>query len=63
MPYKKLPLKSLLVNSGNDRHGELQDETTAIAWLFTHHEQLMRNLARDLATTGETTSRSMTMTS
>lgn len=53
MPYKKLPLKSLLVNSGNDRHGELQDETTAIAWLFTHHEQLMRNLARDLATTGE----------
>lgn len=53
MPYKKLPLKSLLVNSENDRHGELEDEATAIAWLFTHHEQYMRSLARDLASTGE----------
>lgn len=53
MAYKKLALKSLLVNSANDRHGELENETAAIAWLFTHHESAMRKLAKDLAETGE----------
>ncbi|RUU39463.1 hypothetical protein EOD08_14825 [Mesorhizobium sp. M6A.T.Ca.TU.002.02.2.1] len=53
MAYKKLAIKSLLVNSANDRHGELENETAAIAWLFTNHEQYMRNLARDLVGTGE----------
>ncbi|MGO7985206.1 hypothetical protein [Rhizobium leguminosarum] len=53
MTYKKLALKALLVNSANDRHGELENETAAIAWLFTHHESAMRKLAKDLAETGE----------
>ena len=53
MVYKKLALRSLLVNSANDRHGELENETSAIAWLFTHHESAMRKLAQDLAETGE----------
>ncbi|GBQ81933.1 hypothetical protein AA13595_0780 [Gluconacetobacter johannae DSM 13595] len=53
MAYKKLTLKALLVNSANDRHGELENETAAIAWLFTHHESAMRKLAKDLAETGE----------
>lgn len=53
MAYKKLALKALLVNSANDRHGELENETAAIAWLFTHHESAMRKLAKDLAETGE----------
>ncbi|MCR4269143.1 hypothetical protein [Nitratireductor sp. ZSWI3] len=53
MAYKKLALKALLVNSANDRHGELENETSAIAWLFTHHESAMRKLAKDLAETGE----------
>lgn len=53
MAYKKLALKALQVNNANDRHGELENETAAIGWLFTHQETYMRNLARDLATTGE----------
>ena len=53
MTYKKLALKALLVNSANDRHGELENETAAIAWLFTHHESAMLKLAKDLAETGE----------
>ena len=53
MPYKKLPLSQLVVNSANDRHGELENETSAIAWLFTHHETYMRNLAKDMASTGQ----------
>lgn len=53
MTYKKLALKALLVNSANDRHGELENETAAIAWLFTHHESAMRKLAKDIAETGE----------
>jgi hypothetical protein len=53
MSYKKLALKALLVNSANDRHGELENETAAIAWLFTHHESAMRKLAKDLTETGE----------
>lgn len=53
MPYKKLALKELVVNSANDRHGELENETSAIAWLFTNHETYMRNLAKDLAATGQ----------
>lgn len=53
MAYKNLALNALSVNSANDRHGELENETAAIAWLFTHHESAMRNLARDLVETGE----------
>lgn len=53
MAYKELALQALSVNSANDRHGELENETAAIAWLFTNHESAMRKLAKDLAETGE----------
>jgi len=53
MPYRKLPLDSLVVNPANDRHGELENETAAIAQLFASQEQQMRNLAKDLVTKGE----------
>jgi hypothetical protein len=53
MAYRKLPLNSLLVNPANDRHGELENETAAIAQLFATQEQHMRNLAKDLVTKGE----------
>jgi hypothetical protein len=49
MAIRKLPLESLLVNRANDRHGELENETAAIAWLFNTHESHMRNLAKDIA--------------
>ena len=52
MPYRHIPLSNLLVNRANDRHGELENETAAIAWLFYHHEPHMRNLAKDIAEAG-----------
>ena len=48
MAYRILPLKSLIVNRSNDRHGELENETAAIAWLFNNREQHMLNLAKDI---------------
>ena len=48
MTYRMLPLSALLVNRANDRHGELENETAAIAWLFNNREQHMRNLAKDI---------------
>ncbi|MDZ5696730.1 hypothetical protein [Chelativorans sp. M5D2P16] len=53
MAYRKLPLSSLIVNPANDRHGELENETAAIAQLFAAQEQHMRNLAKDLVAKGE----------
>jgi len=53
MSYRHLPLDSLVVNRANDRHGELENETAAIAWLFNHHESHMRNLAKDIVGKGE----------
>lgn len=53
MTYRKLPLDSLIVNPANDRHGELQNETAAIAQLFAVQEHHMRNLAKDLVAKGE----------
>jgi hypothetical protein len=52
MSYKPLALPNLTVNRANDRHGELENETAAIAWLFNNREQHMRSLTRDLARTG-----------
>ena len=52
MPYKKIAISDLLVNRSNDRHGELENETAAIAWLFSEREQHMRNLAKDIAEQG-----------
>ncbi len=53
MAYRYLQLNSLIVNRANDRHGELENETAAIAWLFNNREQHMRNLARDIVEKGE----------
>ncbi len=53
MAYKQLLLTLLVVNPANDRHGELENETAAIAQLFATQEQHMRNLARDVVTKGE----------
>jgi hypothetical protein len=53
MSYRMLALDSLVVNPANDRHGELENETAAIARLFALREQHMRSLTKDLVTTGE----------
>lgn len=53
MAIKTLPLSSLEINRANDRHGELENETAAIAWLFSEREQHMRNLAKDIVDCGE----------
>jgi hypothetical protein len=53
MPYRMLVLDSLVVNPANDRHGELENETAAIARLFAMRETHMRNLTKDLVMKGE----------
>jgi hypothetical protein len=53
MSYRILGLDSLVVNPANDRHGELENETAAIARLFALREQHMRNLTKDLVAKGE----------
>lgn len=52
MSYKSIPLVKLQINRANDRHGELENETAAIAWLFTHHQMHMKKLAKDLVEAG-----------
>lgn len=49
MPYRNIRIEWLRVNRANDRHGELVNETAAIAELFRLHETQMRNLAFDIA--------------
>ena len=53
MAIRNIPLSSLVVNRANDRHGELENETAAIAWLFKEREQHMRNLAKDIVDRGQ----------
>jgi hypothetical protein len=53
MAVRSIPLKALLVNRANDRHGELENETAAIAWLFNAREAHMRNLAKDIVASGQ----------
>ena len=53
MSYRLLPLSALLVNRANDRHGELENKTAAVAWLFNNREQHMKNLAKDIVETSE----------
>lgn len=48
MSYKPIALDRLCVNRANDRHGELENETAAIAWLFSNHHAQMRKLPRDI---------------
>lgn len=52
MAFRRLTVRNLLVNRANDRHGELENETAAIAHLFRTREAHMRNLAKDIAETG-----------
>jgi len=52
MGYSSIKLSDLEVNSSNDRHGELPDEASAIAWLFNDKPQHMRNLASDITKQG-----------
>lgn len=52
MSFRSLALSALLVNSSNDRHGELENETAAIGWLFSNREAHMRNLAKDILAQG-----------
>jgi len=53
MAIRKIPINSLVINRANDRHGELENETSAIAWLFNVREQHMRNLAKDIVEKSE----------
>ncbi len=53
MELKSIKISDLQVNRSNDRHGELEHETAAIAWLFRNHERHMKNLARDIAEMGK----------
>lgn len=53
MTYQLVSLADLSVNNHNDRHGELPDETAAMAWLLIRHEQHMRYLARDIVAQGK----------
>jgi hypothetical protein len=53
MAIRKLALSALVVNRANDRHGELENETAAIAWLFNEREAHMRSLAKDIVEQGE----------
>jgi hypothetical protein len=53
MSIRKIALAALVVNRANDRHGELENETAAIAWLFKEREQHMRNLTKDIVERGE----------
>lgn len=52
MQLRNLSISDLLVNRANDRHGELENETAAIAWLFNAREAHMKNLAKDLTCEG-----------
>ncbi|MDE4133074.1 hypothetical protein PXK00_08125 [Phaeobacter sp. QD34_3] len=52
MQLREIPLNDLRVNRANDRHGELENETAAIAWLFNMREAHMRNLAKDIVEQG-----------
>lgn len=53
MPYEDIDLAELEINRSNDRHGELENETAAIAQLFRLREAHMRKLAADIATEGQ----------
>ncbi|WP_028350779.1 hypothetical protein [Bradyrhizobium murdochi] len=53
MSYRHLPLESLVINRANDRHGELENETAAIAWLFNNFELHMLNLTKDIVANGQ----------
>lgn len=47
--YKRIPLKDLIVNPANDRHGELASEEAAIEWLLVNKTEKMKELLHDIA--------------
>ena len=53
MTYEQISISKLRINSANDRHGELKDESSAIAWLFNNKEFHMKGLAVDIVSNGE----------
>lgn len=53
MSTRSVKIADLVVNRANDRHGELENETAAIAWLFNARETHMRNLTKDIVEKGE----------
>lgn len=53
MKFKQIPISKLRINSANDRHGSLKDESSAIAWLFNNKELHMKGLAADIVSKGE----------
>lgn len=52
MQQQELAISRLRVNRANDRHGELDSETAAIAELFRTRDVHMRRLAEDLTAEG-----------
>ncbi|USQ72913.1 hypothetical protein NF552_06965 [Roseomonas mucosa] len=50
--YKNLKIDELLVNPSNDRHGQLGSENAAISMLFQIRDTHMRNLAKDIVSSG-----------
>ena len=52
MRLEKIKISALQVNRANDRHGELENETAAISWLFNTREAHMKNLAKDIVDEG-----------
>lgn len=52
MRIDNINIDDLEVNRANDRHGELENETAAIAELFRLRENHMRNLAKDITDVG-----------
>lgn len=53
MSYERLAIDGITVNPANDRHGELANETAAIAELFRLREAHMKRLAADIVEQGE----------
>jgi hypothetical protein len=49
---RNIKLDALIINRANDRHGELENETAAIAWLFNERGSHMQNLAKDIVEQG-----------
>ncbi|MEE9453309.1 MAG: hypothetical protein V3V13_02860 [Paracoccaceae bacterium] len=52
MRLEQIKISALQVNRANDRHGELENETAAISWLFNTREAHMKNLAKDIVDEG-----------
>lgn len=52
MAFQEIELDAIDINRANDRHGELENETAAIAELFRLREAHMKKLAEDIVAEG-----------